>query len=242
MISQLFYLYLLDEDAPILTTSSCVRNYCVIVWNRKNTPMRKANGMTNVAIIYYSATGHGTAMAAELARTAEQAGAQVRLRHISETADPATFQNNPAWTKNWEATKDEPAATAADVEWADVVIFGSPTRFSNVAHQFQAFIDSLGGSWAQGKLADKVYAAFTSSQTVHGGQEITLQKIYQMVMHFGGIIVTPGFTDPLKFADGNPYGVSHVTGPNNDAELDEATRNALAHMVKRAITVAEKLA
>ena len=63
-----------------------------------------------------------------------------------------------------------------------------------------------------------------------------------MVMHFGGIIVTPGFTDPLKFADGNPYGVSHVTGPNNDAELDEATRNALAHMVKRAITVAEKLA
>lgn len=198
--------------------------------------------MTKLAIIYYSSTGHGTAMAAEIARAAEQAGAEVRVRHIAETLDPDTFAQNPAWTANYEATKDLPAASGDDIEWADAVIFGSPTRFSSPSGQFQAFIDTLGGRWAQGKLANKVYAAFTSAQTLHGGHETTLQKIFQMVMHFGGIIVTPGYTDPLKFADGNPYGVSFATGAGNDNELDDVTRNALAHLAERVVSVAGKLA
>ena len=198
--------------------------------------------MTKLAIIYYSATGHGTAMAAELEQAAKAAGAEVRVRHIAETVDPSAFAANPAWTANYEATKDLPAATGEDLEWADAVIFGSPTRFSSPAGQFHAFIDTLGGLWAQGKLANKVYAAYTSSQTAHGGQETTLQKIYQQVMHFGGIIVTPGYTDPLKFADGNPYGVGHVTGGDNQNELDDATKAALAHMATRVVEVAAKLA
>ena len=198
--------------------------------------------MTKLAIIYYSSTGHGTAMAAEVEKAALAAGAEVRLRPIAETADESRFADNPAWSANYKATKDLPAASAEDIEWADAVIFGSPTRFSNVAAPFQTFLDSLGGAWAQGKLANKVYAAFTSSQTLHGGQETTLQKIYQVVMHFGGIIVTPGFTDGSKFVDGNPYGVSHVTGPENKNELDETTKTALKHMTERVLAVAAKLA
>ncbi|MDK6558173.1 NAD(P)H-dependent oxidoreductase, partial [Streptococcus agalactiae] len=81
-----------------------------------------------------------------------------------------TFASNPAWSANYEATKDLPAATGDDLVWADAIIFGAPTRFSSPASQFQAFIDTLGGLWAEGKLANKVYAAFTSSQTAHGGQ------------------------------------------------------------------------
>lgn len=198
--------------------------------------------MTKLAVIYYSATGHGTKMADEIARAAENAGAEVRVRHIAESVDPEVFAQNPAWSANYEATKDLPAASGDDIVWADAVIFGSPTRYSNPSGAFQSFIDTLGGLWAQGKLANKVYAAFTSSQTLHGGQETTLQKIHQMVMHFGGIIVAPGYTDALKFADGNPYGVSFVTGPNNDNELDETTRNALVHMSERVVTYAGKLA
>lgn len=87
-----------------------------------------------------------------------------------------------------------------------------------------------------------MYAAFTSSQTLHGGQETTLQKIYQVVMHFGGIVVAPGFTDGSKFVDGNPYGVSHVTGPDNQNELSDVTKTALKHMTERVLTVAGKLA
>lgn len=197
--------------------------------------------MTKLSIIYYSATGHGTTMSRQLAKAGEAAGAEVRLRHIAETNDPATFAENPAWTANYEATKDLPAATGEDIVWADAAIFGSPTRFSSTAAPFQTFMDSLGPLWAAGKLADKVYAAFTSSKTVHGGQETTLTNFYTSLMHFGGIIVTPGYTDPLKFADGNPYGVSHVTGPDNQNPLDTDTIAALDHLATRVVGVADKL-
>ncbi|HEY9263531.1 MAG TPA: NAD(P)H:quinone oxidoreductase [Mycobacterium sp.] len=197
--------------------------------------------MVKLSIIYYSATGHGTAMAQRIGQTAEAAGAEVRLRHVQETRDPASFAQNPAWSANYEATKDDPAATGDDIVWADAVIFGSPTRFGNTTASFQAFMDSLGGLWAKGKLADKVYAAFTSSQTLHGGQESTLINLYVSLMHFGGILVPPGYTDPVKFADGNPYGVSHVTGPGNQNELSEDTNNALDHMTRRVLAVADRL-
>src|ERR1700754_4625496 len=86
---------------------------------------------TNLAIIYYSTTGHGTTMAKRVAAAAESAGAEVRVRHVAETHDPASFAQNPAWTANYEATKDLPAATGDDLVWADAVIFGSPTRFGS---------------------------------------------------------------------------------------------------------------
>jgi NAD(P)H dehydrogenase (quinone) len=77
--------------------------------------------------------------------------------------------------------------------------------------------------------------------TAHGGQESTLLALYNTIHHFGGIIVPPGYTDPLKFADGNPYGVSHVTGGGNDAPLGEAQHNALDHMAQRVVTIAGRL-
>ncbi|TXG92464.1 NAD(P)H:quinone oxidoreductase [Rhodococcus rhodnii] len=197
--------------------------------------------MTKLAIVYYSSTGHGTKMAQRLSMAGENAGAEVRLRHIAETRDPSTFANNPAWSANYEATKDEPAATGDDLVWADAVILGSPTRFGATAGPFQAFMDGLGGLWAEGKLANKVYAAYTSSQTLHGGQETTLTALYTSLMHFGGVIVPPGYTDALKFADGNPYGVSHVTGPDNTNELEETTLVALDHLAQRVVWVAGKL-
>ncbi len=198
--------------------------------------------MTKIAVLYYSATGHGTTMADLVAKAAEAAGAEVRVRHIAETKDPATFAENPAWTANYDATKDLPEASGDDIVWADGVIFGSPTRFGSTTSQFQTFIDSLGGLWAQGALANKAYAAFTSSQTAHGGQETTIVNLYTSLMHFGGVLVPPGYTDGLKFVDGNPYGVGHVTGPENKNEVDDATRNALEHLATRVTGIAAKLA
>ncbi|OBK29817.1 NAD(P)H:quinone oxidoreductase, type IV [Mycobacterium asiaticum] len=198
--------------------------------------------MTKLAIIYYSATGHGTSMAKRVAAAAEDAGAEVRVRHIAETRDPAAFAENPAWTANYEATKDLPAATGEDIVWADAVIFGSPTRFGSTTSQFQTFMDSLGGLWAQGKLADKVYAAWTSTQSPHGGQETTLIGLYTSLMHFGGIIVPPGYTDPLKFVDGNPYGVGLVATRENITEFDDATADALDHLARRVVSTAARLA
>lgn len=197
--------------------------------------------MTKLAIIYYSATGHGTTMARRVEATATAAGAEVRVRHIAETRDPESFAANPAWTANYEATRDLPAATGDDIVWADAVIFGSPTRFGSVTAQFRTFIDALGGLWSEGKLADKVYAAFTSSQTPHGGQETTLLTLYVTLMHFGGIIVAPGYTDPVKFVDGNPYGVGLTASRENVTELDDATVDALDHLARRVVEVTSRL-
>ena len=86
-----------------------------------------------------------------------------------------------------------------------------------------------------------MYAGFTSSKTEHGGQESTLLALYNTIHHFGGLIVSPGYTDPVKFEDGNPYGVGHVTGPGNDEELGSPELNALDHMAERAVEVARKL-
>ena len=197
--------------------------------------------MTKLAIIYYSATGHGTTMAKRVAAAAEAAGAEVRVRHVAETQDPESFAHNPAWTANYNATKDLPAATGDDIVWADAVIFGSPTRFGSPAAQLRTFLDSLGGLWAGGKLADKVYAGFTSSNTRHGGQETTLVSLYLTLIHFGGIIVPPGYTDPSKFVDGNPYGASLVATHDNITDIDEVTATALEHLARRVVTFADRL-
>ena len=195
----------------------------------------------NVAVIYYSSTGTTHEMAERLSQTAEKAGAEVRLRKVAELAPDEVVGSVPGWAQHQQETQDIALASPDDVVWADVVLLGSPTRFGNVAAQLKQFIDTLGPQWGQGQLADKVYAGFTSTKTAHGGQESTLLALYNTIHHFGGLIVSPGYTDPVKFADGNPYGVGHVTGPNGDVELDSAALDALDHMAERAVAVARGL-
>ncbi|UNT00415.1 NAD(P)H:quinone oxidoreductase [Streptomyces tubbatahanensis] len=195
---------------------------------------------TKLAVIYYSATGTIAEIAKEIARTAEQAGAEVRLRRAAELAPQEAIDSNPAWAANAAATAGTPLATPDDMVWADAVIFGTPTRYGNVASQLKQFIDTLGGLWAEGKLADKVYSGFTSSATSHGGQESTLLALYNTVHHFGGILVAPGYTDPAKFGDGNPYGTSHVDAQGNNP-VDDTTRTAARIQAERVVKVATAL-
>jgi NAD(P)H dehydrogenase (quinone) len=196
---------------------------------------------TRVSVIYYSATGALHTMAKRLATKAESMGAEVRLRQVAELAPQEAIASNAAWSQHFDNTKDEPRATADDIVWADAVLLGTPTRYGNVASQLKQFLDTLGPQWAQGLLANKVYAGFVSSQTLHGGQETTLTALYQSVYHFGGIVVAPGYTDPSKFVDGNPYGVSHVSGPGNDAPFTDVDFAALDHLTHRVVTTAGRL-
>ncbi|MEV6167438.1 NAD(P)H:quinone oxidoreductase [Streptomyces sp. NPDC051954] len=189
-----------------------------------------------IAVIYYSSTGTVHELAESVAEGARKEGADVRLLRVSELAPEEAIAGNDAWSAHAAATKGIPVATAADIEWADAVIFGSPTRFGNIASQLKQFIDTLGGLWAQGKLADKVYSGFTATATAHGGQESTLLALYNSVHHFGGIIVTPGYTDPVKFADGNPYGTSHVNG-QGAIPVDDTARAAALYQGKRVAAV-----
>ncbi|PWI19293.1 NAD(P)H dehydrogenase [Streptomyces sp. Act143] len=169
----------------------------------------------NVSIIYYSATGNLHTMAQAAAEGAEKAGATVRLRKVRELAPPEAINSNPAWAKHIEDTADVEVAGLDDLEWADAVLFGTPTRFGNVSSQLKAFIDTAGPLWQRGGLADKVVSAFTATGTAHGGQESTILALSNTFYHWGGIIVPPGYTDPIQFKTGNPYGTSYVSGAGN---------------------------
>ena len=196
--------------------------------------------MTKLAVIFYSATGHVAEMARLVARRGAAAGADVRLRRVDAAVDPVAFTREMALRGRVADPGDEPVATEGDVDWADAVIFGSPIRFGSAAWPLRAFIDSLLESFTQGGLADKVYSAFVAGRTSHGGQETTLLTLYITLMHFGGILVLPGFTDELKWIDGNPYGVGHVSGLDNDAEMSAPTSAALDHLVRRVVTVSNR--
>jgi NAD(P)H dehydrogenase (quinone) len=177
----------------------------------------------NVAVIYYSATGSVYRLALAAAEAGDKAGGEVRLRKVRELAPDEAIMSNEGWSAHVAETQNVPEATLDDVGWADVVLFGSPTRFGLPAAQLKQFLDTLGPLWAQGKLANKIYSAFTSAGTAHGGQESTILAMANTFYHFGGIIVPPGYVDAVQFQSGNPYGTSHISAnganPPGDLEL-----------------------
>ena len=177
-----------------------------------------------VSVIYYSATGNVHGLAGAVAEGAEQAGAEVRLRHVEELASELMISQNQYWGRHRSQVADAPVATLDDLEWADGVAFGSPTRFGNVAAQLKQFIDQAGRLWQEGKLADKVATAFTSSQTTHGGQESTILALNNTLYHWGAIVLPLGYTVHEVFnGGGNPYGASFTSGHSVDGP-DEETR------------------
>ena len=184
---------------------------------------------TKVAVIYYSATGNVYGLAQAIEEGAKEAGAEVRFRKVHELAPEEAIKSNQGWSDHALMTEDVPEAELDDLEWADAYIFGTPTRFGNVSAQLKQFIDTAGGLWFQGKLADKVVSGFTSASNAHGGQESTLLSLYNVFAHWGAIVVTPGYTDPVLFeAGGNPYGASSTEEPN---EQELAAARYLGHRV-----------
>lgn len=193
--------------------------------------------MSKLLIVYYSQTGHNFQMANWAKEQAEKQGAEVRLRKVEELLD--TSNPNPGWAKYLEDSKDVEVATGDDLVWADAILFSTPTRFGNIAAQMKFFIDQQGGIWAGGKLVNKVVSAMTSAQNNNGGQEQTIRALYTSMMHWGAIIVSPGYTDDSIYqAGGNPYGTSGTAtreGFANDLE------QAVKHQTKRLLEVTDKL-
>lgn len=192
----------------------------------------------NLAVIYYSSTGTNYQMAQWAAEGGKAAGAEVKILKVPETASEAAIASNPAWKAHVDATKDVPAVTLADLEWADAIVFSIPTRFGNMPGQAKQFLDTTGGLWFQGKLANKVVSAMTSAQNSHGGQEQTILSLYTSMYHWGAIVAAPGYTDPVIFGSGgNPYGTSVTVDQNG--KMVENVQDAVKHQAKRTVTVAE---
>lgn len=197
--------------------------------------------MANVLIAFYSRNGVTESLAKAVAGGAEAAGATVRLRRARELVSPEVMAKAPGWAENaarMNAAYEAP--TEADAEWADAIIFGTPTRFGSVSSELKAYIDGLGGLWFQGKLNGKAGAVFCSTSTPHGGNESTLISLYNPMAHLGLIIVPNGYIDPLMYAAGTPYGSSSVSGQTSIPPTEDDIKVARIQG-RRVATVAQAL-
>jgi NAD(P)H dehydrogenase (quinone) len=178
-----------------------------------------------VAIIYYSQTGTTYELAKAVEEGARQSGAETRLLKVRETAPDEVWLGNENWKKHRDETDHIKEATNDDLEWADAVIFGTPTRYGLPSAQLKNFIDQTGGLWAKGALVNKIGSSFTTTATAHGGQEQTILAINTAFYHWGMIIVAPGYTEASQFQSGNPYGAS-FTSNNGQLDPDEVALTA----------------
>lgn len=193
-----------------------------------------------IAVVFYSATGNVAALAEALAEGARDAGAETRVRPVAERAPVEAIEANRRWKAWVEGNPYDTVASLDDLEWADGLAFGSPTRFGNAAEQLKAFLDTTGGLWAQGKLAEKVGTAFTSASTGHGGLEATILAMNNVLYHWGTLVMPLGYAaDPSLMSSGNPYGASWVS--RKSAAPDEEALQAARVQGTRLARVAAKL-
>lgn len=196
--------------------------------------------MADILVLYYSATGSVRRLAEALARGVESVdGMHARVRTVPKVV-PVIEKPQPA-----VPAEGAPYVEAKDLAECAGLALGSPTRFGNMAAPLKYFIDGLGAEWTRGTLAGKPAAVFTSTATMHGGQEATLMSMMLPLLHHGMLIVGLPYTQPelnSTRSGGTPYGATHVSGTANDRPVsDEEAKLAFA-LGKRLATIAGKLA
>ena len=192
-----------------------------------------------VLILYYSRYGATAKMANLIARGVEQvANIEARVRTVPAVS-PENEQTQPAIPQEGAIYCDED-----DVRHCAGLVLGSPTRFGNMAAPLKHYLDSTGGLWASGALIDKPAAVFTSSSSLHGGQESTLLTMMNPLLHHGMVVCGLPYTLPqlnTTTTGGTPYGPSHYAGPDSDKQLSETENQLCLAMGKRVAELALKL-
>jgi NAD(P)H dehydrogenase (quinone) len=196
--------------------------------------------MPDILILYYSRNGSVAALARHIARGVEEVdGMHARLRTVPPVAPITQTAALPV--------PDEGAPYVDRLDLADCagLILGSPTRFGNMAAPLKHFIDGLGAEWASGTLVGKPSAAFTSTATMHGGQESTLLSMLLPLLHHGMLLVGIPYTEPALTSTrsgGTPYGASHVAGAQDDLPLSDDEKILARALGQRVALIASKLA
>lgn len=201
--------------------------------------------MTKLLITYYSSYGHMYKMAkAARDAAAENNDYEVKLRKIPELeAAKKAMSGQDPYVQAQEAQSDVEEATLADLEWADGIVWGIPTRFGNMPAQVKQFLDTAGGLWAKGALEGKVTGIMSSSNTPHGGQESTILTSLVPMLHLGMIFVgsTYGENPEMskhKLQGGSPYGPSTVAGGDGSKLPTDDDLTMAARLAERVAKVA----
>ena len=193
-----------------------------------------------ILVLYYSRSGHTAQLARLIARGVEEVdGVRARLRQVPPVA-PVTQTAQPPVPE-----EGAPYAELRDLAECAGLILGSPTRFGNMAAPLKYFLDSTIAEWASGTLVGKPCAVFTSTATMHGGQETTLVSMLLPLMHHGMIALGIPYTEPAlnnTRTGGTPYGLSHVAGLNGENPVSEHERELARVLGRRVAGLAKRLA
>ena len=196
--------------------------------------------MSDILVLYYSRTGSVAQLARHVARGVEEVpGMRARVRSVPPVAAVTTVAQPPV------PGDGAPYATLQDLHDCAGLILGSPTRFGNMAAPLKHFLDSTGTEWVSGTLAGKPAAVFTSTSTMHGGQESTLLSMLLPLLHHGMLLVGLPFTEAAinsTVSGGTPYGASHVTGIDNDRPVSDDERTLARALGRRVGEIAARLA
>lgn len=195
--------------------------------------------MGEILVLYYSRGGSVARLARQIARgIGEVSGMSARLRTVPAVA-AVTQTARPAVPE-----EGAPYVSVADLAECDGLLLGSPTRFGNMAAPMKHFLDGLGAEWVSGTLAGKPAAVFTSTASMHGGQESTLLSMQLPLLHHGCLIVGIPFTEPAlshTTGGGTPYGASHVAGANDDPQPSDDEATLARALGRRVADIARRL-
>jgi NAD(P)H dehydrogenase (quinone) len=197
--------------------------------------------MAKVLVLYYSSYGHIETMAEAIAEGARAVGATVDIKRV-----PETVHEEIAKGAHFKLEQSAPVAVIADLEQYDAIVIGAPTRFGRMPGQMAAFLDQAGGLWARGALNGKVGAAFTSTATQHGGQEVTLFSIITNLLHFGLTIVGLPYSHAGQMTldeivGGSPYGATTIAGGDGSRQPSALDLEGARHQGQKVAEVATKL-
>jgi NAD(P)H dehydrogenase (quinone) len=197
--------------------------------------------MAKVLVLYYSSYGHIERMAEEVAAGVRDAGSEAMIKRV-----PETVPDDIARKSGFKLNQKAPIAKVEELADYDAIIFGTPTRFGNMAGQMKNFLDQAGGLWMRGALVGKVGGVFTSSATQHGGQESTILTFHPVLLHLGFVIVglPYAFQGQMGHAEvmGNsPYGASTIAGGDGSRQPSKLELEGARWQGKHIAEIASKL-
>ena len=200
-----------------------------------------------ILILFYSRYGNTVKMAEEIAYGAKElSNVSVALRRIADYVPTEVISQNPQWSRVVEDMNNRYPTSSVDdlvkeLPHYDAIIFGSPTRFGNMAAPLKALWDRTSKLWMDGALIGKLGAVFTGAASVHGGQETTAISMMFPMLHHGMIIVGVPYSVPELTQSGSPYGPSRIVGPLANREIDDADIKVARALGKRVTMLAQKL-
>ncbi|MBV8681853.1 MAG: NAD(P)H:quinone oxidoreductase [Caulobacteraceae bacterium] len=197
--------------------------------------------MARVLVLYYSSYGHIETMAHAIAEGARSAGATADVKRV-----PETTPEEVARAAHFKLDQAAPIAQVSDLADYDAVVIGAPTRFGRMPSQMATFLDQAGGLWASGRLIGKVGAAFTSSGSQHGGNEMTLFSIITNLLHFGMVIVGLPYSHQgqmtlAEIVGGAPYGATTIAAPDGSRQPSEIELAGARHQGELVARTAAKI-